>query len=167
MSSHQTERNSGKQPVCLEQRFCIRIRTNVLSQGVFACVLQGSAVFKESVLSIVFWLSQASQGTISLKIGLPEDHHLTKGANSRFAIATAETGAISFDQPSGPVLGDAKGEIRFEFRRSAAARAVLRTQVYFCVDGGACLFRDILFHLEFNQTVSGREDVNLEHRIAL
>ena len=105
---------------------------------------------------------QASNGVLRVSVGLPEGHHLTKGANSRFEIASEQPGAIAFEPSSGLLReqgGNAVAEVAF--RRSDAASARLTTKVYHCLDGGACLFQETVFQMQFLSEYHGRQSLDL------
>ncbi len=110
---------------------------------------------------------QASNGVLRVAISLPEKHHLTRGANSRFEVSTSQPGAIAL-QPGSGALSEQSGEAAAEiqFRRSDAAEVQLSAKVYYCLDQGVCLFRDIVFRLPFTSECRGNAFVELNHRIA-
>lgn len=86
-----------------------------------------------------------------MEISLPEKFHLTKGANSRFEITTQQPGAIAME-PSTGSFGEVDGRAvaRVQFRRSAGASVNLLGKVYYCLDGGVCLYQEVVFSLPFS-----------------
>lgn len=109
---------------------------------------------------------QASNGTLKIAVSLPEKHHLTQGANSRYEVSSEQPGAIAFESADGPLReqsGNAVAEV--QFRRSDAADAQLTAKVYYCLDGGVCLFQESVFRLEFLSDCKGRSDLDLNYRI--
>ena len=118
--------------------------------------------------SILMLNMQASNGILRVAINLPEKHHLTKGANSRFEILTRQPGAIAFVPVTGALVDDqgiAVAEI--QYRRSDAAEARLDAKVYYCLDGGVCLFEEISFQITFTSACQGRTTVDLNYTIPL
>jgi hypothetical protein len=94
---------------------------------------------------------QASNGELLVEISLPENYHLTKGANSRFDITTEQPGAIAFEPCTGSFDEiDGRAVARVQFRRSAGASANLSSKVYYCLDGGVCLYQEVVFSLPFS-----------------
>lgn len=109
---------------------------------------------------------QASNGELRLTVRLPEGHHLTKGANSRFEIQTQQPGAIAFEPASGSLVDDrgtALAEVHF--RRSDAAEVQVDAKVYYCLDGGVCLFEQLVFQIPFASVCQGRQNIDLNYNM--
>lgn len=110
---------------------------------------------------------QASNGVLRFSVSLPDRYRLTKGANSRFEVVTSQPGAVAFEPASG-ALAEQSGEAvaSVQFRRSDAAEAQLTAKIYYCLDGGVCLFQDIVFQMQFTSDCHGDASVELNHRMA-
>ena len=104
---------------------------------------------------------------LRVAVSLPEKYHLTKGANSRFEITTNQPGAIAFEPASSALVeqsGEAVAEV--QFRRSDASDAQLNAKVYYCLDGGVCLYKEVVFQMLFTSECQGGASIELDHRIA-
>ena len=102
-----------------------------------------------------------------MEVSLPEKYHLTEGANSRWEITTQQPGAIAFEPSAGPLSeADDKAVAKVQFRRSAGAGAHLTAKVYYCLDGGACLYQEVVFGLPFSgEECAGEAGVSLGYRV--
>lgn len=114
-----------------------------------------------------FLYFQASNGLLRVAVSLPENYNLTKGANSRFEITTSQPGAIAFEPASNSLaelFADAVAEV--QFRRSDASDAQLIAKVYYCLEGGVCLYKEVVFQMLFTSECQGEAAIELNHRIA-
>jgi len=110
---------------------------------------------------------QARNGELEVEISLPENYHLTKGANSRFEITTQQPSAIALE-PSAGYFSESGGMAvaRVQFRRSAGAGVHLSAKIYYCMDGDVCLFQEVVFDLPFSEEeCEGEASVRLDHRV--
>lgn len=96
---------------------------------------------------------EAASGEVRLKIQLPASYHLTPGANSRFeaSVLGAGSGGVQLAPAAGPLEeagGAATAALRFSRPAGGAQQAAtlrILAKVYFCLDGGVCLFQEICF----------------------
>lgn len=96
---------------------------------------------------------EAASGELRLRIQLPERYHLTPGANSRFEASVLGAGGagVQLAPAAGPLEeagGAATAALRFSRPAGSAQQAsTLRVlaKVYFCLDGGVCLFQEVCF----------------------
>lgn len=109
---------------------------------------------------------QEGVGSLNLRIKLPSGYHLTKGANSGFHVSAAKPGAVSFHPNTAMFSNDTSPEAVVTFRRSASTPAQLRAKVYYCLDGGACLLKDVIFELNFQEALTGEGSTDLLYEIS-
>ena len=92
-----------------------------------------------------------ASGEVVLNIALPPGYHYTVGAPSRFVASVEPADATATASPDkGPLVE--KGA-RVAFSRSGTGPALLRVtaSIYFCRDGGACLFETVSFEVPLQE----------------
>lgn|ERR1719284_1147308 len=103
---------------------------------------------------------ESGKGTLAVSLRLPLGYHLTQGANSSVRASIPADVANAVSLPPGPVRlseasGVAQATVPFEATSSATGAPVTVTAVatvYYCRDGGACLFKQIAFRVPLRPT---------------
>ncbi|XP_070024129.1 protein SUPPRESSOR OF QUENCHING 1, chloroplastic-like isoform X2 [Nicotiana tabacum] len=93
----------------------------------------------------------SNEGTLNLRISVPEGYHFSKEAQSKFS--------IDFDPDAAAVVDSLEGNLSQEgsavvhFRRSSASTSTGRVycKVYYCKEDEVCLYQSLTFEVPFQE----------------
>jgi hypothetical protein len=115
----------------------------------------------------------AAKGELQLIIQLPEEYHLTPGANSRFEAAVlGGTGGVQLQPSAGLLAEDNTGTVTaaVRFIRTLGSNGLVRVlaKVFFCKDQSVCLFEEVCFDLQLTEVGSDAAPVvvSLTHTLS-
>tara|TARA_B110000503_G_scaffold124314_1_gene190738 strand:+ start:967 stop:1701 length:735 start_codon:yes stop_codon:yes gene_type:complete len=120
--------------------------------------------------------ANANQNVV-VTLGLPNEYHLTSGANSNFSVTlddAATARGIVVDTQSGPLQDGEDVRVRFSFATATQAlasvpekkeeqgEAKIECVVYFCRENDVCLLQRVRFEIPFGaQTLTNDDDGEL------
>jgi len=128
-------------------------------------------------LAVVAGSGGQQEGSLVLRLVLPEGYHLTKGAGSGFTtqVYGSEAGQLEVRPGKGLLPDTPTPTLNLKYKWSGSSSsggkpsAVLRvlSKVYFCVDGGACLFEEVCFDISIQPSADvSSTGLVLEHALS-
>eukprot|EP00268_Persea_americana_P050094 TRINITY_DN5423_c0_g1_i14.p1 TRINITY_DN5423_c0_g1~~TRINITY_DN5423_c0_g1_i14.p1 ORF type:complete len:1112 (-),score=203.72 TRINITY_DN5423_c0_g1_i14:364-3300(-) len=98
--------------------------------------------------------SSSTEGSLNLKISVPEGYHFSKEAISKFSVDIDPDNAVSIE-PSNGILSP-EGSVSLHFRRSTSSPAMgrINCKVYYCKEDEVCLYQSLAFEVPFKEEVS-------------
>ncbi|TMX01365.1 hypothetical protein EJD97_024641 [Solanum chilense] len=93
----------------------------------------------------------SSEGTLNLRISVPEGYHFSKEAKSKFSIDFEPDNAAEVDSLEGNISPE--GSAVVHFRRSSASPTTGRVycKVYYCKEDEVCLYQPLTFEVPFQE----------------
>ncbi|XP_015055000.1 protein SUPPRESSOR OF QUENCHING 1, chloroplastic isoform X2 [Solanum pennellii] len=93
----------------------------------------------------------SSEGTLNLRISVPEGYHFSKEAKSKFSIDFEPDNAAEVDSLEGNLSPE--GSAVVHFRRSFASPTTGRVycKVYYCKEDEVCLYQPLTFEVPFQE----------------
>lgn len=93
----------------------------------------------------------SSEGTLNLRISVPEGYHFSKEAKSKFSIDFEPDNAAEVDSLEGNLSPE--GSAVVHFRRSSASPTTGRVycKVYYCKEDEVCLYQPLTFEVPFQE----------------
>ncbi|KAJ8529629.1 hypothetical protein K7X08_036464 [Anisodus acutangulus] len=95
--------------------------------------------------------SSSNEGTLNLRISVPEGYHFSKEAQSKFSIDFDPDNAAEVDSLEGNLSPE--GSAVVHFRRSSASSSTARVycKVYYCKEDEVCLYQSLTFEVPFQE----------------
>ncbi|KAK6805100.1 hypothetical protein RDI58_002884 [Solanum bulbocastanum] len=96
----------------------------------------------------------SSEGTLNLRISVPEGYHFSKEAKSKYSIDFDPDNAAEVDSLEGNLSPE--GSAVVHFRRSSASPSTGRVycKVYYCKEDEVCLYQSLTFEVPFQEVNS-------------
>ncbi|KAH0733341.1 hypothetical protein KY289_004529 [Solanum tuberosum] len=93
----------------------------------------------------------SSEGTLNLRISVPEGYHFSKEAKSKYSIDFDPDNAAEVDSLEGNLSPE--GSAVVHFRRSSASPSTGRVycKVYYCKEDEVCLYQSLTFEVPFQE----------------
>ncbi|XP_059313313.1 protein SUPPRESSOR OF QUENCHING 1, chloroplastic isoform X1 [Lycium ferocissimum] len=93
----------------------------------------------------------SNEGTLNLRISVPEGYHFSKEAQSKFSIDFDPDNAAEVDSLEGNLSPE--GSAVVHFRRSSASSSTSRVycKVYYCKEDEVCLYQSLTFEVPFQE----------------
>jgi len=107
-------------------------------------------------------LGSSTEGTVDLRVKLPEGYHYTKGARSSYEIKTFKVlvdSSLSFNK-NGGTLSDATDTVQLKYKRNSDASpevALVNMKIYYCMEESACAVNFVTFKLDFTSAQTSTE----------
>ncbi|KAF3670586.1 putative transcription factor-like [Capsicum annuum] len=93
----------------------------------------------------------SNEGTLNLRISVPEGYHFSKEAQSKFSIDVDPDNAAEVDPLEGNLSPE--GSAVVHFRRTSASSSTGRVycKVYYCKEDEVCLYQSLTFQVPFQE----------------
>ncbi|KAI5658535.1 hypothetical protein M9H77_27328 [Catharanthus roseus] len=93
----------------------------------------------------------SNEGSLSLKISVPEGYHFSKEAQSKYSIEIEPENAVIIQPLEGNLSLDGAAELRFKRSSSAPSTGRIYCKVYYCKEDEVCLYKSLTFEVPFQE----------------
>ena len=111
-------------------------------------------------------LARGKDGTLTLSLKLPTDHHLTKDAGSRWQVIASDNSPVAIDEvkAAGALKENAIINIPVKLKKGAGQGLVhIEAIAYFCKEDGPCQVSGVLFEVPVELGQADTNPLELKH----
>ncbi|KAB1227389.1 NHL repeat-containing protein 2 [Morella rubra] len=93
----------------------------------------------------------SNDGSLSLKILLPEEYHLSKEARSKFGVESEPENSVIIDPSDGYLSPEGSAILHFRRSSPSASLGRINCKVYYCKEDELCLYQSLSFEVPFQE----------------